>query len=65
MVPSTVAIAAAPQAIDSELSAARNMSSSLKSFRYQAVVNPTHSALSFESLKEKMTTMTRGIYRNA
>jgi hypothetical protein len=43
-----------------EFSAARSISASLKSTRYQSSVNPTHSAFSRESLKENSTTTASG-----
>ena len=43
-----------------ELPAARSISPSPSSFSYQASVNPTHSAFSIESLKEKITTTASG-----
>ena len=48
----------------SELGAAFSISSLAKSLRYQSSVKPTHSALSFESLKQNRTTTASGMYRN-
>ena len=41
------------------------MFSSAARRRYQSSVKPTHSAFSFESLNEKMTTIASGMYRKA
>ena len=52
MVPNTVDTTLATNAMSSELPAASSISPFANSFRYQSSVNPTHSALSRESLKE-------------
>src|SRR4051812_10903161 len=64
IVPSTVAAADATTAMNSELVAAFSISALSKSLRYQSSVKPTHSALSFESLKLNNTTIASGTYRN-
>src|SRR5262245_61949478 len=65
MVPSTVARLEATIAMNSELRAALSISVFEKSLRYQSSVKPTHSALSFESLKLNATTTPSGTYRNS
>jgi hypothetical protein len=62
-VPSTVAASAASSAITSELRAATSIASLRASFTYQAVVKPTHCALSLLSLNENTTTTASGAYR--
>src|SRR6187431_1492235 len=64
IVPRTVAASDATTAMNSELVAALSISALWKSFVYQLVVKPTHSAESFESLNENTTTTASGMYRN-
>ena len=60
IVPRSVALVAETSAMNSEFAAAPSNARSSKSIPYQRVVKPTHSALSSESLNERMTTMASG-----
>src|SRR5215470_15676499 len=64
-VPSRVAIVAAVTATRRLIQAASIIALSLKNSRYQRGDQPPHTVTSRESLKEKITRITIGRYRNA
>ena len=60
MVPSTVAIVAGGECDEQRVGGGVQHLGVVDRFAYQRVVKPTHSALSSESLKEKITTTASG-----